>query len=98
MLSSMEYRWGKRALVDVPARLRCCAGQVADGRIANISRSGALIRTDLMLARLTRVDIRTRFNWHRFARQHRPIEQDLPVVMCASAATTAPMESFAKSR
>jgi hypothetical protein len=53
----MEHRWGKRALVDVPVRLRCRAGRVAGGRIVNISRSGALIRTHLALARLAYVDI-----------------------------------------
>jgi hypothetical protein len=54
---TMEHRWGKRVPVDVPVRLRCRAGDMAEGRIVNISLSGALIRTHASLGRLTRVDI-----------------------------------------
>ncbi len=53
----MEHRWGERVSVDVPVRLRCRASAVAEARIVNISRSGALIRTNLSLTVMARVDI-----------------------------------------
>lgn len=53
----MEHRWGKRVSVDFPVQLRSTSGAVAAGRIADVSTSGALIRTDLKLDPLMRVDI-----------------------------------------
>src|SRR5271157_2411766 len=55
--SAMEHRWGKRVSVDIPVRLRCRASAVVEARIVNISRSGALIRTNLPLTVMARVDI-----------------------------------------
>lgn len=53
----MEHRWGHRICVDIAAPLRSRSGAVAVGRIVNISRSGALIRTNAALPLFARVDI-----------------------------------------
>jgi hypothetical protein len=53
----MEHRWGERISVDLPVQLRSTVGFIAAGRIANVSASGALIRTELRLAPLNRIDI-----------------------------------------
>jgi hypothetical protein len=53
----MEHRWGERVSVDIPILLRRHARRSAEARIANISQSGALIRTNLPLPLLGRVDI-----------------------------------------
>ncbi|MGA2187923.1 MAG: PilZ domain-containing protein [Steroidobacteraceae bacterium] len=54
---TMEHRWGKRISVDVPIRLRCRACGMAEGRIVNLSVSGALIRTNAALSLLAQVEI-----------------------------------------
>jgi hypothetical protein len=53
----MEHRWGERVSVDIPILLRRHARRSAEARIANISQSGALIRTNLPLPLMGRVDI-----------------------------------------
>ena len=53
----MEHRWGKRIPTDIPVRLRCRMGTEFDGRIVNISGSGALIRVTCPLNLLLRIDI-----------------------------------------
>ena len=53
----MEHRWGTRTSVDIPVRLRCRASNFMDARLVNISLSGALIRTEMVLAPFAPVDI-----------------------------------------
>jgi len=53
----MEHRYGGRVSVDLPVRLQRRGGDLVNGRIVNISRSGALIRTSLPLTSLAFVDI-----------------------------------------
>jgi hypothetical protein len=53
----MEHRWGERVSVDIPILLRRHARRSTEARIVNISQSGALIRTNLPLPLLGRVDI-----------------------------------------
>jgi len=53
----MEHRWGTRASVDIPVRLRCRASNFMDARLVNISLSGALIRTEMVLAPFAPVDV-----------------------------------------
>ena len=53
----MEHRWGSRISVDITAPLRRASGCRSLARIVNISRSGALIRTDAVLPLFARVDI-----------------------------------------
>lgn len=51
----MEHRWGRRARVDMGITLHPGFGKVARGRLANVSLSGALVRTDMRLPTFTRV-------------------------------------------
>jgi len=53
----MEHRWGKRIPTDIAVRLRCPTGNEFDGRIVNISGSGALISVRCPLNLLLRIDI-----------------------------------------
>jgi hypothetical protein len=53
----MEHRWGERIAVDCQVRLQSLEGDVAVGRIDNVSTSGAFIRTNLPLIPLTRVNV-----------------------------------------
>jgi hypothetical protein len=53
----MEHRWGKRVSVDIPILRRHHARCLAEARIVNISQSGALIRTNLPMPLLGRVDV-----------------------------------------
>jgi hypothetical protein len=52
---NMEHRWGRRARVDMGITLHPGSGSVALGRLANVSLSGALVRTDMRLPTFTRV-------------------------------------------
>ena len=51
----MEHRWGRRARVDMGITLHPGFGTVSRGRLANVSLSGALVRTDMRLPTFTRV-------------------------------------------
>jgi hypothetical protein len=53
----MEHRWGTRASVDIPVRFRCRASNFLNARLINISLSGALIRTEMVLAPFAPVDV-----------------------------------------
>jgi hypothetical protein len=53
----MEHRWGQRIAVSIPVRLVCRPHGTGDGRITDISLSGARIRTDLELPRLALVEM-----------------------------------------
>ena len=53
----MEHRWGKRIAVDIPVELQTRGGIVTAGRMLNISRTGALIKTAADLPVFARVDI-----------------------------------------
>ena len=53
----MEHRCGNRTSVDVPVQIRYRAGGWTEARIANISRTGALVRTKLPMSRLASFDI-----------------------------------------
>jgi hypothetical protein len=53
----MEHRWGARVTVDMPVRVRCRSGKFVDAHLVNISRSGALIHTEMTLARFAPVEI-----------------------------------------
>ena len=51
----MEHRWGKRSLLDVGVTLHPGSGSVAQGRITNLSPSGALVLTDLRVPAFTQM-------------------------------------------
>jgi hypothetical protein len=53
----MEHRWGNRISVDVPVRLRHRGGDAGEGRVVDISQSGAFIRTKVVFGDLARVDV-----------------------------------------
>ena len=53
----MEHRWGGRISVDVPVKIRWKANGVADARLLNVSRSGALIQTRVPLPLLARIEV-----------------------------------------
>jgi len=52
----MEHRWGERVTLGALVWLDGGARGGAEGHVVNVSRSGALIRTQLKLFRLSRVD------------------------------------------
>jgi|SRR5450756_1435370 len=54
----MEHRWGQRRAVDIATQLRTPGGVIAQGRISNVSVSGAFIATKLPLALLSHVNVR----------------------------------------
>jgi hypothetical protein len=51
----MEHRWGKRCPLDLRVTLHLGSGAVVPGRIANVSLSGALVRTGASVPSLSRV-------------------------------------------
>jgi hypothetical protein len=51
----MDHRWGIRTSIDAPLRLFSAAIGEREGRLCNISLSGALIRVDVELRLLTPV-------------------------------------------
>ncbi len=51
----MEHRWGKRSSVDVPVTLHLGSGTAVQGRITNVSVSGAWVLTELQLPPFSRV-------------------------------------------
>ncbi len=53
----MEHRWGQRLLIDVPVRVSAHAFSQREGRLCNLSVSGALLVADLEARLLARVEI-----------------------------------------
>jgi hypothetical protein len=51
----VEHRWGKRCPLDLRITLHLSSGAVVPGRIANVSLSGALVRTSASVPSLSRV-------------------------------------------
>jgi len=54
----MEHRWGTRISIDAPVRWYSAAGAERDGRLCNLSLSGAFIRVDVDLRILTPLAVR----------------------------------------
>jgi hypothetical protein len=53
----MEHRWGQRVAVNIPVRLMSHPHGVGEGRIVDISLSGARIQTQLKLPSLSLVTV-----------------------------------------
>ena len=53
----MEQRWGERLPVNVPVRVSAHAFSVRDGRLTDLSVSGAQLAVDLDLRLMSRVEI-----------------------------------------
>lgn len=53
----MEHRWGERVTVDVPVKLMARPFAARNGQLLNVSVSGALIRAEFDLRRLTRLQV-----------------------------------------
>jgi hypothetical protein len=53
----MEHRWGERVPMDVPVRVSAHAFSQREGRLSNLSVSGALLIADLETRILARVEI-----------------------------------------
>lgn len=70
----MEHRWGRRVSVNIFVRLSYSDGDTADGRIVNVSRSGAFIRVRHAVSPLARVDVN--FNGHTMESYVSRVEDD----------------------
>jgi hypothetical protein len=53
----MDHRWGRRVQVDFPVRVAAHRFAVRDGRLVNLSVSGALIEADVDGRVLSRVQV-----------------------------------------
>lgn len=53
----MDHRWGMRMPVSLDVQLICQAGSIAVGRLADVSVSGAFVRTSVVLRLLSHVRI-----------------------------------------
>jgi hypothetical protein len=53
----MEHRWGKRVQVDFPVRVMAHRFAVRDGRLADLSVSGALVKADFEARLLSRIQV-----------------------------------------
>jgi hypothetical protein len=53
----MEHRWGERIPVDFPVRVTALRFSVRDGRLSNLSVSGALVTAELEARVLSRIQI-----------------------------------------
>ena len=53
----MDHRWGRRVQVGVPVRIAAHRFAVRDGRLIDLSVSGALIETDSDARMLSRVQV-----------------------------------------
>jgi hypothetical protein len=53
----MEQRWGERLPVNVPVRVSAHAFSVRDGRLTDLSVSGANLTVDLDLRLMSRVEV-----------------------------------------
>ena len=53
----MEHRWGERVQVDFPVRVTAHRYSVRDGRLADLSVSGALVEADFGARVLSRIQV-----------------------------------------
>lgn len=53
----MEHRWGERVGVDIPVRIAVHPFSVRNGRLANLSVSGACIEADFDVRVLSRIQV-----------------------------------------
>ena len=54
----MEHRWGVRIAIDIPVQLRAVGFLCArEGRLKNLSASGAWISVDFEIRRLSQIDV-----------------------------------------
>jgi len=53
----MEHRWGERVQVDFPIRVIAHRFSVRDGRLADLSVSGALVKSDFEARVLSRIQV-----------------------------------------
>lgn len=53
----MEHRWGRRIALKIPVRLIGDSGEPAAGQTANVSISGAFIRTGRIVPLWTRLEV-----------------------------------------
>jgi PilZ domain len=53
----MEHRWGERVAVDFPIRVSALRFSVREGRLADLSVSGALVKAELEARVLSRIQI-----------------------------------------
>src|ERR1700722_11721233 len=53
----MEHRWGERVQVDFPIRVIAHRFSVREGRLADLSVSGALVKTDFEARILSRIQV-----------------------------------------
>src|SRR5712672_146319 len=53
----MEHRWGERVQVDFPIRVIAHRFSVREGRLADLSVSGALVKTDFEARVLSRIQV-----------------------------------------
>jgi hypothetical protein len=53
----MEHRWGERVGVDIPVRITVHPFSVRNGRLANLSVSGACLKADFDLRLLSRIQV-----------------------------------------
>jgi hypothetical protein len=53
----MEHRWGERVQVDFPIRLMVNRFSVRDGRLSDLSVSGALVKADFEARLLCRIQV-----------------------------------------
>jgi|ERR1700726_1490589 hypothetical protein len=53
----MEHRWGERVGVDIPVRITAHSFSVRNGRLANLSVSGACLKADFDLRVLSRIQV-----------------------------------------
>ncbi len=53
----MEHRWGERVGVDIPVKVCGHPFSVRNGRLANLSVSGAFIKADFDLRLLSRIQV-----------------------------------------
>lgn len=56
--NGLEHRWGARVGVDLPVRLAASALGEVDGRIENLSLSGALVKSECELRLHTLIEVR----------------------------------------
>jgi len=53
----MEHRWGERLLINLPVRVSTHAFSQCDGKLTDLSVSGAHLQGDVELRPLTRVEV-----------------------------------------
>jgi hypothetical protein len=53
----IDHRWGARTAINLNVRLVCQPGAIAPGWLADVSISGAFVRTELMLQLMSPVRI-----------------------------------------